>query len=1724
MQHHHPIVTRTIEPNVTIFSSSEVRVVLLPVGEAPEEIFQRYASLIVRHRQVEHNNVRSFYKEAQKSPFKFFPWKTGNMHFKFLPEDVALQPSPLSSLHNHRRVLGVVGIMHCPHVKDITKAYLQFEQRCKAFPDAFTLRCFAFAPSDEQIAEDRKKQPNFIMFPPGDWEQLDNHCEVVMHDFAACLLGELERWMLNASPAMVDLNTYADSPDFTGATTLEAVQNRLYTDEEIKTKKRYGRLQKAMGDYCLLAGSPLDAQDHYSTAADLARLSADWIWLGAALGGYAAAKVVESAISNGAFAINKSSVFNDEGQWRTPSRKKLDPDAQDSLSETSRSSSAFGGAQFWGVLRASGVEVELRALLGECKGATRRKGGLPLLIEADLKLARFLAGLHGPHARREVSELVSGLQSAAEGLGLPMDRLQTFVEGAQVLGLVGSARKRTLMIWQAVELSKMLGFPDASTLEVARKALEPPDDPSDADSEEDLWNRRRPLAAAGAAVPRSWGAVRAGCLEAVLGLAIYAKAHADVWDCAAALLREHPADLSSHRQQSLLENLLAAASQMAPADRSRPGPGPPPLLYFGDPRPLAPPQRPLRFVVAAIADPGAGGPNSQTPFLYDPFSARRQAAAAAAQHAQEQAPAGGGEAGAGGAGGAGGYQVSAEWVCGELASVDIEVHNPSLVGIRIDKLVLEAEYVGDPSMAPREYMTLTSTAQPAWKPKPVSLNIPASTRPVRIQLEGTPLLRGMLVLTGCRPEAPDWDGGGGRTEGGAEGPSLKLLLVRSSYPGGSSMKEGAKPPPYMPEPPVWVGAGGARRGRPKAAPCTLLLPRREQHERGGEAPPFRPEAPDWDGGGGRLKEGAEGPSLKLLLVRCSYPDESSMALLPRLTAFGGVTWFQPWSRKPINVARALALAARSASGRAADGAPGGAPGGTGGELGRYASGWVDRTALPEARVTVAPALPLATLTLAARAPQFSSQDYGSLGLVTSLPRSQQQQLALPSSGPGAAAATGAGGATLSAAGPGLHLLQGQVCRLELTVTNTGRLPVEEASVSVAPPPGKTPSRVTVTVDNEALARALPLDPGESATLTATFAAGLRSGGGGGGGSAAGESSTEELRLEYLGPLPPGSGTGGAGSTDVNGTGSAGDSGTGVTPGSATGAPGEEGEGGAGAVQLAAEAAAAERGAGAGTGRPQRLGRRAVLQLEVHVQPSVQVSQVQFREIYLPAAEGTAAADLVPAAAKGVGVNGGIAAASSNGGVPMPKGAAEGAAAAGAGAGWVRRCVMEVGVVNRGHWPLQVWAAEALPRPEDLLSAGYQDRLAPPSDPAAGLPGSALLAPGRRGTLSYILAPPQLPSQDSHQQQQQQPSPLPLVGAAGKRGLREPTYEEAQRGACAERLARGVGLFFRVDAEEEEGGGRAAGEDATAGVGVAPLVHGEVYNGLTYAALALLQPPGLTIQLTAFPLPAAQAGGGSWGSGASQQQQEDGDQDRLARQQEQEQQGWQWVSPPRDSPGPDAAQQPQQQWEGGGGQRQRSLQLQQQQHQQQQEPGPYQHFPGIVCAAGQPLQLSLQLCNNNRSSSYSSNSGAGGFDSSSGSGAGAGGGSSSAGGALEVEASFACRPVTGGTGAEAGGGGGEPAGAPPADGRELTAVWTGQVAGKWWPPSLVLGVQLAVSPGGIAAHQAGVCLLAPGLYQLSLQQVLCRPAAGQQQQPALNTLVQVQPCYVLVTAGGEETQQ
>lgn len=57
-------------------------------------------------------------------------------------------------------------------------------------------------------------------------------------------------------------------------------------------KKRLGRAQKTIGDYCLLAASPLDANAHYTTGIELARLTGDVFWHAGALEGSACALLV----------------------------------------------------------------------------------------------------------------------------------------------------------------------------------------------------------------------------------------------------------------------------------------------------------------------------------------------------------------------------------------------------------------------------------------------------------------------------------------------------------------------------------------------------------------------------------------------------------------------------------------------------------------------------------------------------------------------------------------------------------------------------------------------------------------------------------------------------------------------------------------------------------------------------------------------------------------------------------------------------------------------------------------------------------------------------------------------------------------------------------------------------------------------------------------------------------------------------------------------------------------------------------------------------------------------------------------------------------------------------------------------------------------------------------------------------------------------------------------
>lgn len=1274
-----------------------------------------------------------------------------------------------------------------------------------------------------------------------------------MHDFAACVLASLESWMLTASPAMISLSTLTDTSEFTGV----AIPPYSAEDDAGRTKRKYARLQKSMGDYSLLAGSPLDAVDHYNTAVELGRAGLDFTIAAAAIEGYAAAKLLHAAVSNDAFVMNAASVFRDESAWRSPrnsigitnssdavtegeiERKRTSSSSMTSarspvesvpprtpgeetasgevtstttsLKEELRTTSSipssgsienvkeiencatsavsyppssqvteqvFDGLQFWDALRRStGLEEEIRGLVEEAKGFIRKRGGLPLLVEADLRWARLLAGLHGCNARSEATELANEVQLVAEMLPLPEDRLIALTESAGILGTVGAGRKRVLLMWQAVELSKYFGFPDARTLAVARSALEPA---TRHDQEyplmlssrgnnncgeiaaasfsrnisssrysgvvNDDWDlsRQRPLDQE-TTIPASWAPVRAGCLEATLGLAIYAKRHSDVFDAAAALLRDHSIELSTHRMQSLLDNLVAAASQMAISEKARPGKGPPPLLYVVGPRAVPDALAPLwiqplgndegnnNTKSTLTNSMGSGNFAAQSPssrqnvFLYDPFSAKRQKERNELRKKKGFASMdglnSGGVAGiaSGAAGGVeallGEIDSGIQWVSGEPAMVDIEVANPSSVSIKIDKMVLEAKFIPlasnststsddsshtaagnselpplPTSSSPQTSILPVTATKSIWKGKPVSLNIPAYTKPVRIQLEGTPLVPGILILTGCR-----------------------------------------------------------------------------------------------------------------------------------LTAFGGVSWSQPWTGKPLNLAKILAEASSKKLflGKEGISVAKSDSGGSSGDQALAADTLATDHAVVEAMipmkgpaVTILPTLPRLKLELHSASAAAAAAD----GLSGGAAGTYKEHEAMSSKVPNRSSSSPI---TL------LKLMHGQSVMPHLVITNNGAVAIDTLRIGIGDVNttaadlhnnkyGGSSKPVSVDVDTSTLKSLLPLQPGQSISLpvlcralggrinpSADAGAPVRSGGGG-------EMPTSALAEQQQQPWVE--------TIDVEyATSST------QTPGSSSAAP----------FNSPTMSATTEV-----------PGRRAMLEIAIAAAPSLHVSQIEFAEVYQQQQQQLETHN-----------NQGCTTSCCE-----------------------RRALMLADVVNRGSTVLEAWLG-----PSSSSSSTHS------TNSSNGGTGNdnietekknqnhvVVLAPGQRAALSYLVnkedVAPLIATTAADGRDDLDWNTYVLNNAKLRNGRNSVVlrYEEREKQMCASFLAERIGLHFNTYVEKTKssnsGGGNGGGDgieeqsstavidDSTTIVsGSLPLLHGEIYNGITPSVLCMLRSCAISLRFSIAPL-------------------------------------------------------------------------------------------------------------------------------------------------------------------------------------------------------------------------------------------------------------------------------
>ena len=138
-----------MEPDVSIETSSTIRIAVIPIGSIHLHLFRKYTSMLSNHHTIPLSSITSFYTEHQKSPFSQQPWDSGSLRFKFIVGGSPL--SPWEDFQSSRKVHAVIGICHCPSSPHLDAVVEEFGALCKGYSSAVVKRCFAFAPGDNQV-------------------------------------------------------------------------------------------------------------------------------------------------------------------------------------------------------------------------------------------------------------------------------------------------------------------------------------------------------------------------------------------------------------------------------------------------------------------------------------------------------------------------------------------------------------------------------------------------------------------------------------------------------------------------------------------------------------------------------------------------------------------------------------------------------------------------------------------------------------------------------------------------------------------------------------------------------------------------------------------------------------------------------------------------------------------------------------------------------------------------------------------------------------------------------------------------------------------------------------------------------------------------------------------------------------------------------------------------------------------------------------------------------------------------------------------------------------------------------------------------------------------------------------------------------------------------------------------------------------------------------------
>eukprot|EP00850_Spirogloea_muscicola_P006670 SM000032S12054 [mRNA] locus=s32:184948:190760:- [translate_table: standard] len=687
-----------MEPDASIERACVVRVAVLPVGGTSAAAFRGAFALLARHGRIELSTASSFYVEHQKSPFALQPWDSGALHLGFVPGGAPR--SPWEDFQASRRILGVIGLCHGPTAgAALAAAYDDFLAACRSYPAAQTHRCFAFDVDDAEV-----EQEGVVILPRGDQQLLDFHLATLMQvklrtelEFGAALLMAFESWVLHAEPMGAFLSSPLDT------------QAALTTEEVGKTKKkRLGRVQKAMGDFCLLAGSAQDAHLHYATAAELARLTGDLFWLAGAIEGSLCALVV--------------------------SLEYLEPDWMTHLAYPPFVAVCDQSPVDREGARDALVEEEVRMRYSELgwpdfsTAPLSRAGALIFELEATIKLAKFFS--KRPNKVFEVKELLTAAIENSRQLLDPSDRVIFNMEVSRLFWAVGFKRKSGFFArqvaqlylqadskWAATAALHVLGIlaPVYSLRGLGEASLETNKDldqskhhkldPDGKNKGASNGKDARPQGKSGGTIREEvegqWSTLQMDILGDMLALAVRANDPLTAWKAASRLLRKHYPLITPTGQYSLAAALSASANQLPLGTR----------LHE-----VAPTSPELQVVKRTSAGRQWWRQSSGSgPFIYSPF--------VAASNAQSG--------------------PDLLWVCGEPAQVIVEVANPCAFDLTVESISLSV-----------------SASEEEGKPEPVcgnlvcetppkSISLPPNRPPQLLSLSCVPRRPGRLLLRGC---------------------------------------------------------------------------------------------------------------------------------------------------------------------------------------------------------------------------------------------------------------------------------------------------------------------------------------------------------------------------------------------------------------------------------------------------------------------------------------------------------------------------------------------------------------------------------------------------------------------------------------------------------------------------------------------------------------------------------------------------------------------------------------------------------------------------------------------------------------------------------------------------------------------------------------------------------------------------------------------------------------